>query len=165
MIQCSVWPSFFTRGTDWPIDGEVDIVQNYNLASQNRYALQAPASASCTHSPHSAETGSTDVQDCTAPGPANNSGCGVLDPSTESFGQNFANAGGGVFAAHLDGSGVRLWFFPRNTIPSDITSGTPDLAGWPTPSAFYQATQFLGPQTLGFVCFVISFCFRYRSDY
>jgi hypothetical protein len=38
-----------------------------------------------------------------------------------------------------DKSGIAIWFFTRNSIPSDITAGAPVDANWGTPSAYWPA--------------------------
>lgn len=40
-----------------------------------------------------------------------------------------------------DNSGIAVFFFPRNSIPSDITAGAPVDSNWGTPSAFWPATS------------------------
>lgn len=37
-------------------------------------------------------------------------------------------------------SGISVFFFPRNAIPSDITSGAPQPSTWGTPMAFWPAS-------------------------
>jgi hypothetical protein len=38
-----------------------------------------------------------------------------------------------------DNSGISVWFFSRQSIPSDITASAPVPNGWGTPSAFWPA--------------------------
>jgi hypothetical protein len=38
-----------------------------------------------------------------------------------------------------DNTGISVWFFPRQNIPSDITTSTPVPANWGTPSSFWPA--------------------------
>lgn len=42
-------------------------------------------------------------------------------------------------AVKWDNSGISVYFFPRNSIPSDITSNTPLPNNWGTPMAFWPA--------------------------
>jgi hypothetical protein len=68
--------------------------------------------------------------------PTSNIGCTVLDTGDSSYGQGFADAGGGAFVLSWDSEGIRIWHFERQSIPQDIQSGKPDPVSWPTPMAF-----------------------------
>ena len=35
---------------------------------------------------------------------------------------------------------IRIWFFPRNSIPADIASGFPDPTAWGTPVSNFQGS-------------------------
>src|SRR6267154_6212769 len=85
--------------------------------------------------------------------PSSNTGCAFLDTSNSSFGQGFANAGGGVFALLWNNDGFRIWHFERQSIPPDVYSGDPDPDSWPTPNAFLSVDNcavdsFFSPQRL-----------------
>jgi len=91
-------------------------------------------------------------------------GCTVMDSSTASYGQAFANAGGGVWATLLIEEGVFIWFWPRANVPSDLSvsdsSTVPNPDGWGTPSAAYPTSscntaQFFEPQ---FIILDITLC-------
>jgi hypothetical protein len=84
---------------------------------------------------------------------SSNTGCAFLDTSKSSFGQGFANAGGGVFALLRNSDGFKIWHFERRSIPQDVHSGNPDPDSWPTPNAFLSADNcavdsFFSPQRL-----------------
>jgi len=76
---------------------------------------------------------------CNANGNCNagnaNQGCSVDAASSQTFGPGFNNnpGDGGVYAMEWDtSSGIKIWVFPRNVIPGDISSGKPNPSGWPT---------------------------------
>lgn len=73
-----------------------------------------------------------------ASSPGNNDGCGIGDSDTSSYGQGFNDNGGGVYARLWDSTGIKIWFYPRHSIPQDITSGNPDPSSWSTPAAFWS---------------------------
>ena len=47
----------------------------------------------------------------------------------------FDAIGGGVYATEWTSTAISIYFFPRNAIPADITSGNPDPSGWGEPQA------------------------------
>ncbi|EEB94375.1 hypothetical protein MPER_06823, partial [Moniliophthora perniciosa FA553] len=101
---CSVWPAFWTLGTElgWPHAGEIDIIEGINGMTSNSMVMHTDPG--CTQSSNVSQGGNPPDRDC---------GTG-----------RFAQAGGGIFAAQIDVSGVFIWFWsvkraiqsPRHTI-------------------------------------------------
>jgi len=100
---CSVWPSIWTAGLDWPNNGEIDIIEGVNDYTANRMGLHT--SNTCIKSPGAKQTGKDDevARDCAS---SESNGCGVVDSSTNSWGQNFAAKKGGVWATTYNDTGV-----------------------------------------------------------
>ncbi|GAA5934127.1 hypothetical protein JCM1841_006837 [Sporobolomyces salmonicolor] len=148
----TVWPAFWMVGDNWPMGGEIDIIEGVHDSVQNQYTLHtAPG---CTLTTPMQAAGAVLATDCDAY--ANyNTGCGVQDTSRESYGSGWNAAGGGVYAMLWDETGISMYNFIRDQIPSDITSGSPDPSSWGTPRARWDATscnmtQFFGDQTIVF---------------
>ncbi|KAH8110956.1 concanavalin A-like lectin/glucanase domain-containing protein [Phellopilus nigrolimitatus] len=150
---CSVWPAFWTQGPVWPDDGEIDIMEGVNMQTQNDFSLHTLDG--CTHPSNASsvgtETGQLISTDCFNQ-TNGNQGC-IVEVPGNSYGANFANAGGGVYAMNWNDTGIYLWFFARGSIPADLPTSAPNPDGWGTPTALYPTSscntaEFIKPQTL-----------------
>ncbi|KAF4335377.1 Concanavalin A-like lectin glucanases superfamily [Fusarium beomiforme] len=143
---CGTWPSFWTTATTstWPQQGEVDIIEQANNAQNNQMSLHiSNKQGSCVASSSSQMTAKKDRWgDCTQEAQG---GCDANDPRTTFFGSGFNNNGGGVYAMEWTASHVRIWFFPRNSIPNG-TSGplgsSPVPSRWGTPTTSFEGCDF-----------------------
>jgi hypothetical protein len=135
---CGTWPAFWMYGPNWPSGGEVDIVEGVNSQATNSFAGHTGPGCSITNSGF---TGTLKTSNCdvNAPGQATNVGCGISDSSTASYGSGFNANGGGVYATEWTDVAISIWFFPRESIPSDITSSTPNPSSWGLPAAKFGA--------------------------
>jgi len=155
---CSVWPAIWSFGPNWPFGGEIDILENINLATTNQMALHS--TPGCFAQPNVTQSGTPILADC---GTA--SGCTVRENKPNSYSSGFATAGGGVWAVQFDSSGIFMWFFSRPEIPANIQSSTPtssitDLSSWGPPSAAYPASSCNIPEffTAQNIVFDITLC-------
>ncbi|KAJ5369695.1 endo-1-3(4)-beta-glucanase [Penicillium cataractarum] len=150
---CGSWPAFWSVGKNWPSDGEIDIIEGVNLQDHNEIVMHTAGTCSIT------DTGMT--------GSVNATGCGedlgtvgcVIEGQQGSYGTSFNKQGGGVYAMQWTEQFVKIWFFPRASIPTSITKGAPDVSQFGTPMALVEdgcdvATSF---KAQSFV-FDITFC-------
>jgi hypothetical protein len=127
---CGTWPAFWLVGPNWPNNGEIDIIEGVNQGNTDSITLHTAAGCTINTSGSLASS----VLDYTNCNTANaNDGCGVSTTNTQGYGAGFNAIGGGVYATQWTSSAIAVWFFPRNAIPSDITSGNPSPSGWGTP--------------------------------
>ncbi|KUJ10844.1 uncharacterized protein LY89DRAFT_595666, partial [Mollisia scopiformis] len=113
--------------------GEIDIIGGVNNAAYNQMTLFTQSTCSVAGD---GQIGTSQSTDCSS-----SSGCSVLyDSDPTSFGNNFDNNGGGVFATQWESDAIRIWFFDEGTTPSDITAGTPDPTLWGEPVANFQGS-------------------------
>ncbi|KIY52369.1 glycoside hydrolase family 16 protein [Fistulina hepatica ATCC 64428] len=144
---CSVWPAWWSEAPDWPTGGEIDTFEGVNLVTRNQMALHTEDG--CEWDANSSTSASSDdgwtqtshlvnSTDCYYDADSND-GCVITDPDTDSYGEGFAKAGGGVYITEFAESGISIWFFNRSSIPSSISAnssinmtelGTP-VANWP----------------------------------
>ncbi|GAA5907807.1 hypothetical protein JCM6882_004563 [Rhodosporidiobolus microsporus] len=159
---CSVWPSAWSSAPNWPQGGEIDTFEGVNQQQKNRMALHTAdgctAPASSSSNPYS---GNLTYGNCFAYANSN-SGCGVEEPSANSYGEAFAANGGGMYVTEMARDGVKIWFFERANIPADLSnvSATPDPSSWPEPSMSVAASSceipnYFAPQHL---VFTITLC-------
>ncbi|CCM01312.1 uncharacterized protein FIBRA_03361 [Fibroporia radiculosa] len=140
---CGTWPAFWSNGPNWPAGGEIDIVEGVNTYTNNQATIHTNPGCSIP-SANSSVLGITGTvvggTNCAA-AETGNQGCGVRSTSNTSFGAGFNGIGGGVYAMQWEDSGISVYFFPRSSIPSDITAGAPQPSGWGAPMADWPATD------------------------
>ncbi|EED82529.1 hypothetical protein POSPLDRAFT_112923 [Postia placenta Mad-698-R] len=140
---CGTWPAFWSNGPNWPAGGEIDIVEGVNTYTNNQATIHTnpgctiPSSNSTVLGITGDVTGGTNC----AAAETGNAGCGIRSTSNTSYGAGFNEIGGGVYAMEWVDSGISVWFFPRSSIPSDITAGAPQPSGWGTPMANWPSTD------------------------
>ncbi|KAL1601747.1 hypothetical protein SLS60_006662 [Paraconiothyrium brasiliense] len=153
---CGTWPAYWllgqqTVGTDdWPKGGEIDLLEGVNLDSAAAVTLHTSDGCAVDNGTSSiqsrAETafmGSMSTSNCdvAAEDQDKNVGCSIKAPeltaqnNLATYGTDFNNAGGGVYAMEWTDSSISVWFLPRNSTT---------LA-----SASSNATQTLDPSTFG----------------
>ncbi|EPS29445.1 putative beta-1,3-1,6- / beta-1,3-1,4-glucan hydrolase [Penicillium oxalicum 114-2] len=138
---CGTWPALWlTDGYNWPQNGEIDILESTNGGS-NGNEITLHTTEGCRMNVDRKETGSPVLTMCesTAGG---NSGCGVLGDSS-TYGQELNANGGGIYALELRRAGIRVWYFPRGAIPTDIvdSSPAPDPSRWGMALADFPSTE------------------------
>ncbi|KAI9709097.1 MAG: hypothetical protein M1820_003543 [Bogoriella megaspora] len=138
---CGTWPALWlVDETNWPAMGEIDIMEMVNTATTgNQMTLHT--SKGCTMGVKRKETGKVLQKDCWNV-TNSNAGCGVQGPPA-TYGEEFNNNGGGVYAMELRTEGIRIWFFPRSSLPADISSNSsaPDPSTWGTALADFPKTD------------------------
>ncbi|KAJ3822968.1 glycoside hydrolase family 16 protein [Lentinula raphanica] len=140
---CATWPAFWTVGPNWPDQGEIDIIEGVNLNTHNQLTLHSGSGSACTiessfSSLISANSTIGNLQ-C-ASSDTSNTGCTYIDNDPRSYGQGFNAQGGGVYAMDWNSDAIKMWFFPRSDIPSDIINKTPNPSSWGNPAALFSNT-------------------------
>lgn len=125
-------------GPNWPNEGEIDIVEGVNTNTVNAMTLHT--SDGCTITNDGDFTGVLTTSNCyiDAAGQSSNAGCDIQDTRTTSYGTGFNADGGGVIATEWTSAEINIWFFPRNSIPANVESGSPDPTQWGEPVAQFQ---------------------------
>ncbi|EON64227.1 hypothetical protein W97_03457 [Coniosporium apollinis CBS 100218] len=160
---CGTWPAYWMLGQgleNWPAYGEIDIIEGANLQDKNRMTLHT--SNNCTIA------GNNQNSELVTPNCWSQAGgCGVRARTTDTYGAGFNTIGGGVYAMEWTSSWIRMWFFPRNSIPAGVTSSTPDPSTFGVPLANFQ-----GPNTCNIdskfvnhkIIFNIDFCGQWAGN-
>jgi len=141
---CGTWPAWWLVGPNWPNAGEIDIIEGVNAATVDSTTLHT--SNGCVMSDSTAPFTGTwgkgangqDATNCyiNAPNQYSNQGCGIV-AAEGSYGTPFNQAGGGVYALEWTPNYIQSFFFPRNRIPKDLPSDSPNPAGWGKPYAYF----------------------------
>ncbi|KAL4807938.1 concanavalin A-like lectin/glucanase domain-containing protein [Aspergillus unguis] len=132
---CGTWPAFWAVGPNWPDDGEIDIIEGVNKHDSNEIVLHT--SGSCDVGGGHEMLGDMTSSEC---GDASGTiGC-VVKGQQGSSGDPFNKQNGGVYAMEWQKEYLKIWFFPRSSIPDSLTSNKPDTSEFGTPMAHLQGS-------------------------
>lgn len=67
-------------------------------------------------------------------------GCGSTG-NAQSYGDALNAAGGGVYATYLQDDRLRIWSWPKASVPADLTSGSPNPETWGTASSDFKTSN------------------------
>jgi hypothetical protein len=130
-VGCGTWPAIWTVGSDWPTQGEIDILEGINDQGPNEMTLHTDSG--CTVPSSRSQSGTTLGTNCDV-AVTNNKGCGVRSTDSRSYGPSFNSNGGGWYAMERATAGIKIWFWSRaaSDVPSDVANGETsiDTNGW-----------------------------------
>ncbi len=136
---CGVWPAFWSYGDEqksWPMQGEIDIIENVNTATYNMQVLHTYAGCAMGGQSSTLYSGYTTSTDCNA-AVNNNAGCGIAG-ATGSYGSTFNTNKGGVYAMEWTDTFIRMFFLPRgSTLITNALSAAPAPSTWGKPVAYF----------------------------
>lgn len=135
---CGVWPAFWTFGSPWPNNGEIDIIEGVNAQNTNIMTLHTTDGCTMTNS---GSTAGSNLFEANCNANSGYNGCGQSSTVANAYGAGFNANGGGVYAMEWTSSHISIYFFPRNAIPNDITAGTPNPDGWGTPTSKFTGNS------------------------
>jgi hypothetical protein len=125
----------WTTGSVWPDDGELDIIEGINAQSQNKMIMHTTAGCKITKSNQFSGNIVTTDCDVRAPEQAANQGCLIEAATPNTYGPDFNDIGGGVYALEWTSNAVSIWFLPRSQIPANVENENPDPSSWGKPIA------------------------------
>lgn len=101
---CGTWPAWWQNGPNWPIGGEIDILEGANAFSENQVSLHTDNGCTMPSDAGNGQsgqftTGNYDSFNC-ASYATSNQGCGVRAVGQENtYGPGFNSINGGVYAS------------------------------------------------------------------
>lgn len=130
---------WLTDTSNWPRNGEIDVMEAVNTAATgNQMTLHT--GQGCKMNVKQKQSGHILENDCWNK-TNGNAGCGVRG-SPVTYGKEFNDRGGGVYAMEYREAGIRFWFWDRMSIPNDVSSGAnPDPSTWGEALADFPNTE------------------------
>ncbi|KAI8898809.1 concanavalin A-like lectin/glucanase domain-containing protein [Globomyces pollinis-pini] len=155
---CGIWPAIWTSGEDWPKNGEIDMLEVINAETVNTMLVHSRPGCFFNISGRL----------CEANPIVNRGGCGTPTPPGYA-GRPWNNNNGGILAMEwvpLSAGWIKIWQFPRGSIPEDILNGKPEPNNWPTPLNTFPFGELCGVESFGPQQLVINtaFCGDYAAD-
>ncbi|KEF55711.1 uncharacterized protein A1O9_08461 [Exophiala aquamarina CBS 119918] len=159
--QCATWPAFWLKGPVAQSYSELDVIEGINLDSTSVLSLKTSQACSIGQQPM---TGTLQTTDCNI-NTGGLVGCSINSTSPSTYGTGFNQQGGGVYATEWTSDAVTIWYFARNSIPSDVLTGTPQPALWGPPLAKFVPSCRLDDSFVDQnIVMNIDFCGDYAAD-
>ncbi|KPM36305.1 hypothetical protein AK830_g10274 [Neonectria ditissima] len=141
--KCGAWPAFWTVGEPWPNAGEIDLIEGWNLASNNKPAFHTGDSdelGTCKIDGEG-QTAVVDTDNCdntyqNTPDQYLNEGCTVDD-----YDAPYGNSEGGVYALEWTDSFIKIFAWKWDSVPDNLDSDEPSTDSWGTPSLYLKNNQ------------------------
>ncbi|KAK7415387.1 hypothetical protein QQX98_005926 [Neonectria punicea] len=141
--KCGAWPAFWTVGEPWPNAGEIDLIEGWNLASNNKPAFHTGDSdelGSCKIDGEG-QSALVDTDNCdntyqNTPDQYLNEGCTVDD-----YDAPYGNSDGGVYALEWTDSFIKIFAWKWDSVPDNLDSDEPSTDSWGTPSMYLKNDQ------------------------
>ncbi|KXT15842.1 hypothetical protein AC579_10401 [Pseudocercospora musae] len=136
----ALWPS---DPNNSPENGEIDVMEAVNQGNiGNQMTLHT--TSGCKMNVKRKETGDALYKNCKNT-TNDNAGCGVMG-GQDTYGESFNDNGGGIYAMEWPDQGIRVCFFSRHDIPSDIpddvsNTTAPDPSTWGEALADFPSTH------------------------
>ncbi|OQO08101.1 hypothetical protein B0A48_06895 [Cryoendolithus antarcticus] len=148
------WPALWMLGGGaiWPAAGEIDIIESVHNSSANIMTLHTAPGCSVDNSTSFALGGGdagtyasqlmnencntgNGADGCSNHGPAQTK---VYSNQLSTAGEAFNEQEGGVYVTEWTTSGVKIWAFARDAVPSTLNTANPSTVGFPTPLASFS---------------------------
>ena len=124
---CGTWPAFWTFGANWPYQGEIDIIENVHNATVNQQTLHTNENCNMATEPTSLFSGSwIDGNTNCNVFETGNAGCSIVSDQTNTYGKSFNDVQGGLYAMEWTSDFIRVFSFPRASIPANALSSSPN---------------------------------------
>ncbi|KAH7099852.1 glycoside hydrolase family 16 protein [Auriculariales sp. MPI-PUGE-AT-0066] len=136
------WPAYWMTGDNWPVNGEIDIIEGANDLGPNLQSLHTTPGCEMNEE-HRNQKGRIKMNDCNSFANGN-TGCGVFGDSQRDFGAPFNKAGGGWWATVRTESAIKMYFWSRQDpdVPDEVRNGADvvDPTGWGTPTSSFTSS-------------------------
>ncbi|XWW99257.1 hypothetical protein V2A60_007266 [Cordyceps javanica] len=133
---CGAWPAYWTVGENWPLYGEIDMYEGWNLHSVNKPAIHTAPKGTVGQCYLDSSAQSKIVsEDCDNQFQNNRNawagqGCQVEEEKDGIWG----SPDGGIQALEWTKDTIKLYTWQIGNAPKNIGSDNPDTSSWGTPS-------------------------------
>ena len=130
---CGTWPAFWTCGSNWPHNGEIDVIEGVHVDVTNTQTLHTDEQCSMEKEDTNLFTGYWGNTNCDVYA-TGNAGCSIIGSA---YGSSFNANNGGVYAMEWTDSFIRVWNFDHQNLPWDINTSNPNPDNWSKPTAYW----------------------------